>query len=273
VERSRARSTSTCSSIPGRRTFTITSRPVLRRHGPGGPPSKPPISGRSGLKTRRLHALSRKKAVDGGAVDAQDPPDANGIEPSVVNQPPDGLGMDAELARDLTNAHQVTRVSAYRRHNLHQVWQVPRSSHSPRGRASLRKGPRVLHPAVSAASARDGERSARIELDLGAVARSVGPEVQGRQERRSDEDCKHREVDEASLRHVVTSLHGLETDILKSIGSLPVQPCGRPIVASARGEIALRDPRRRAMAGGGKLVVGLLAESEGVLGLVEAVLL
>jgi hypothetical protein len=97
----------------GRRTFTITSRPVLRRHGPGGPPSKPPISGRSGLKTRRLHALSRKKAVDGGAVDAQDPPDANGIEPSVVNQPPDGLGMDAELARDLTNAHQVTRVSAY----------------------------------------------------------------------------------------------------------------------------------------------------------------
>jgi hypothetical protein len=58
------------------------------------------------LETRWLHALPREKAVDRFAMDAQDAADAHRIEPTVVDQPPDGLGMHAQLIRYLANADE-----------------------------------------------------------------------------------------------------------------------------------------------------------------------
>jgi hypothetical protein len=51
-------------------------------------------------------------------------------------------------------------------------------------------------------------------LDLGAVVRPFRPEVQCRQKSGHQEDCKNREIDQASLGHVVTSLRLLEADVL-----------------------------------------------------------
>jgi hypothetical protein len=56
------------------------------------------------LETRGLHALPREKAVDSGSMNAQHPADTDGVEPAVVDQSPDRLGMHAELFRHLANA-------------------------------------------------------------------------------------------------------------------------------------------------------------------------
>jgi hypothetical protein len=69
------------------------------------------------LETRRLHALEREKAIDGLAVNAEYAPNPHGVEPAVVNEPADRLGMNAELGRDLTDADKPIRFAAYRRHN------------------------------------------------------------------------------------------------------------------------------------------------------------
>jgi hypothetical protein len=58
------------------------------------------------LETRRLHALTRKEAVDGVSMDAEDAADTHRIQPSVVDQPPNRLGMHPELIRNLANADQ-----------------------------------------------------------------------------------------------------------------------------------------------------------------------
>jgi hypothetical protein len=50
--------------------------------------------------------LQREKAVDRFAVNAEDAADAHRIEPPVVDQPADRLGMHAELIRHLANADQ-----------------------------------------------------------------------------------------------------------------------------------------------------------------------
>lgn len=76
------------------------------------------------LETRGLHALAREKAVDRFAVDAEDAPNAHGVEPAVVDQAPNRLGMHAELGRDLTDADQASGLSAYRRHNPSEASQV-----------------------------------------------------------------------------------------------------------------------------------------------------
>jgi hypothetical protein len=68
------------------------------------------------LETRRLHALEREKAIDGLAVNAEYAANPHGVEPAVVNEPADRLGMNAELGRDLTDADKPLRF-AYRRHN------------------------------------------------------------------------------------------------------------------------------------------------------------
>jgi hypothetical protein len=60
----------------------------------------------SALETRRLHALAREKAVDRLTVNAQDSSHAHGVEPAVVNQPPNRFGMDAELVGNVTNADE-----------------------------------------------------------------------------------------------------------------------------------------------------------------------
>ena len=60
----------------------------------------------SGLETRRLHTLTREEVVERRAVHAQYAPDAHGVQPPVVNEAADRLGMDAELLRHVTNADE-----------------------------------------------------------------------------------------------------------------------------------------------------------------------
>lgn len=60
----------------------------------------------SGLETRGLHALAREKLIDRAAVNAQHAADAHGVEPAIVNQPPDRLGVDTELIGDVANADE-----------------------------------------------------------------------------------------------------------------------------------------------------------------------
>jgi hypothetical protein len=60
----------------------------------------------SGLETRGLHPLMGKKAIDGLAMNAQHAANPHGIEPSVVNQAPDRLRMDAQLVRHFTNTDE-----------------------------------------------------------------------------------------------------------------------------------------------------------------------
>jgi hypothetical protein len=54
--------------------------------------------------------LPREKAVDRFAVNAQDAPDANGVEPPVVNQASNRFRMDAELVGDIANADETVRL-------------------------------------------------------------------------------------------------------------------------------------------------------------------
>jgi len=64
----------------------------------------------SGLETRRLHALQREKLVNRLAMNTQYAANADGVEPAVVDQAANRLGMDAELVRDLANADKAFRV-------------------------------------------------------------------------------------------------------------------------------------------------------------------
>jgi len=59
------------------------------------------------LETRGLHALPREKAVDGLTVHTQDPPDAYGVEPAVVDETTDGLRVNTELVRHIADADEV----------------------------------------------------------------------------------------------------------------------------------------------------------------------
>jgi len=68
------------------------------------------------LETRRLHALTRKKAVDRFAMDAQDAADTHRIESTVVDQPPDRLRVHTELIRHLAYADE-PGISACRGHS------------------------------------------------------------------------------------------------------------------------------------------------------------
>jgi hypothetical protein len=77
------------------------------------------------LETRWLHALPREKAIDRFAMDAQDAADAHCIEPTVVDQPPDGLGMDAQLIRYLADADE-PGLSTWRRQDRCEALQVLR---------------------------------------------------------------------------------------------------------------------------------------------------
>jgi hypothetical protein len=64
----------------------------------------------SALETRGLHALTREKAVDRFTVHTQHASDADGIEPTVVDQAPNRLGVDAELVGDVTDADEAVRL-------------------------------------------------------------------------------------------------------------------------------------------------------------------
>jgi hypothetical protein len=76
------------------------------------------------LKTRRLDALPREEAVDCLAVDTQHASDSYRVEPAVMDQAPNRLGMHAELRRNLADADE-TGLSTYGRHNPPEASQVP----------------------------------------------------------------------------------------------------------------------------------------------------
>jgi hypothetical protein len=76
-------------------------------------PIRAHLSRCSGLKTRGLDALAREEALDRVSMDAENAPHAHRVEAAVVNQPADGLGVDAELVRDVTDADQTPGLSAY----------------------------------------------------------------------------------------------------------------------------------------------------------------
>jgi hypothetical protein len=69
------------------------------------------VSVPSGLETRWLHALPREKAIDSVAMNAQHATDTHCVETAVVDQTANRLRMDAELVRNLTNAHE-SRITA-----------------------------------------------------------------------------------------------------------------------------------------------------------------
>ena len=83
---------------------------------------------RSGLETRRLHALPREEAVDCLAVDAQHASDSHRVETAVMDQTPDRLGMHAELRRNLADADETLGLSTYGRHNPPEPSQVPKDA-------------------------------------------------------------------------------------------------------------------------------------------------
>ena len=66
---------------------------------------------------RRLHALAREEAVDSALVHTQDAPDPYRVEATVVDEAPDRLRMDAELARDIANRVEALDVWVDRRHD------------------------------------------------------------------------------------------------------------------------------------------------------------
>jgi hypothetical protein len=77
------------------------------------------------LETRWFHALPREKGVDRSAMYTQDAADAHCIEPTVVDQPPDGLWVHAQLIRYLANADE-PGLSACRRQDPYEALQVSR---------------------------------------------------------------------------------------------------------------------------------------------------
>jgi hypothetical protein len=54
--------------------------------------------------------LAGEKTVHGVLVDAKNATDAHGVEPALVNQAPNGLGMDTEPAGDLADAVEAVRL-------------------------------------------------------------------------------------------------------------------------------------------------------------------
>jgi hypothetical protein len=57
--------------------------------------------------------LASEKAVERLTMDAQDAADPDGVEPTVVDETPDRLGMDAELVRDFANADEARSPPAW----------------------------------------------------------------------------------------------------------------------------------------------------------------
>ena len=62
------------------------------------------------METRRLHALPREETVNRFPVHTQHASDADGVEPAVVDQAANRLGMDAELVGDVTDADEAVRL-------------------------------------------------------------------------------------------------------------------------------------------------------------------
>src|SRR5438067_2159290 len=107
---------------PPRRATRPTYSARLRRSVRG--PIRARMSRALGLETRRLDALACEKAIDSFAVHTQHPPDADGVEPPVVDQAPNRLRMNAELVGDIANADQAFGLMLRRRHAARNLPQV-----------------------------------------------------------------------------------------------------------------------------------------------------
>jgi protein SCO1/2 len=68
-----------------------------------------------------LDALPGDEAREGSPVNPEQAPDTDGVEPAVVDQAPDRLGMHAELVRDLAHAVQASAVDLVHTLNLTHV--------------------------------------------------------------------------------------------------------------------------------------------------------
>ena len=98
------------------------------------------------------------------------------------------------------------------------------------------------------------------------MATGAGEEV--REERRDEQ-----EIGKPRLGQVVTSFRSLEADILESLSSRPVE-LGRTFMVPPPGrEVAAGDPRRSTMTARTEFAEARLGRDEGLVGLVEPVLL
>ena len=77
---------------------------------------------------------------------------------------------------------------------------------------------------------------------VSTVVHAVRQHLKSRDERESDETANNCEMEQAGLGHQITSLRGLETDVLQSLGGVPIQPRREGVVAAAHREVALGDP-------------------------------
>jgi hypothetical protein len=98
------------------------------------------------LETRRLHTLPREKAVDRLAMNAEDAADADSIEPTVVDQPPDGLGVHAQLIRYLANTDE-PGLSTCRRQTSPKPCRFSGHAHEPFEPVSRTGGPTTAESA------------------------------------------------------------------------------------------------------------------------------
>jgi hypothetical protein len=76
------------------------------------------------LETRGLHALAREEAVDRLSMNSEYTSNPHCVEPAVVDETPNGLRMDAELVRNLSDADEGW-FSAGGRHGRGEDSQVP----------------------------------------------------------------------------------------------------------------------------------------------------
>ena len=175
-------------------------------------------------------------------MDAEHAPDAHCVELAIVDQTSNRLRVDAELISDLTDAHEGW-LFTWGRHVPCEHSQVPNDT--AMGPGDQLTGPWALARLVANGLGTDEARA--VSLDLGAVVRPVGPQMQCREESGRQEDCEDRDIDQASFGHVVTSFR-LEADVLQGVGGLAVEPGSGAVVAASRGEVALGDPRGGAVA-------------------------
>jgi hypothetical protein len=82
-----------------------------------------------------------------------------------------------------------------------------------------------------------------------AVVEAVRQHLARGEQRERDQTGNDSEMEQAGLGHRITSLRGLEADVLESFGGVPVQASCQGIVAAATREVALGHPRGGAVAG------------------------
>ena len=105
---------------------------------------------------------------------AQDAADADRVEPTVVDQPPDRLGMDAELIRYLANADE-PRLSICRRHVLAKPCRSWDHPYDPSEPMSMTVGLPLQEAPYSQLELPRRDRSFELRLDPAVAADEKRP--------------------------------------------------------------------------------------------------